>query len=78
MKTSHHSITAHALVILTEMNSMPQNRSHLLVKLSFAETLEKISTSITEEAWLYNQYTLNISLYYLHFLSYYLFLYIFS
>ena len=42
------------------------------------ENLEKISTSITEKTWLYNQYALNISLYYLHFLSYYLFLYIFS
>lgn len=57
---------------------MPQNRSHLLVKLPLAETLEKISTSITEKTWLYNQYALNISLYYLHFLPYYLFLYIFS
>ena len=64
MQASHYAIAAHRLVVLAEVNTMPQDWSYFLFKLPLAETLEKITTSISEKTWLYNQYTLNISLYY--------------
>ena len=55
VQTSHHAIAAHALIILAEVNTMSQDWGYLLFELSFAETLEEMATSITEEAWLKNE-----------------------
>ena len=54
VQASHHAIAAHRLVVLAEMNTVPQDRRDLLFKLSLAEALEEVATSVTEEAWLYN------------------------
>ena len=45
---------------------MPQDWGNLFFKLSLAEALEEVATSITEEAWLYNEYAFNISFDYIH------------
>ena len=66
MQTSHHAIAAHRLVILAEVNMVSQDWGNLLFKLSLAETLEEVATSVTEEAWLYNEYAFNISFDYIH------------
>ena len=39
---------------------MSQDWGNLLFKLSLAEALEEVATSITEEAWLYNENAFNI------------------
>ena len=52
MQASHHAIAAHRLVVLAEVNTVPQDWGNLFFKLSLAETLEEAATSITEEAWL--------------------------
>ena len=66
VQTSHHAIAAHALIILAKMNTMSQNWGNLLFKLSFAEALEEISSSIAEEAWLYNENAINFCFNYIH------------
>ena len=66
MQASHYAITAHRLVVLAEVNTMSQNWGYLFFKLSLAETLEEVATSITEEAWLYNEYAFYICFYYIH------------
>ena len=76
MQASHDTIAAHRLVVLAEVNTVSQDWGNLFFKLSLAETLEEIATSITEEAWLYNEYAFNICFDYIHcfcfnFCSYY-------
>ena len=66
VQTSHHAIAAHALIILAEVNTMSQDWGYLLFKLSLAEALEEVATSITEEAWLYNEDAFNFCFYYIH------------
>ena len=61
MQTTHYAIATHRLVILAEVNTVSQNRRDLLFKLSLAKALEEVATSVTEEAWLYNEYAFNIS-----------------
>ena len=46
---------------------MSQDWDNLLFKLSLAEALEEVATSITEEAWLYNEYAIYISFDYIHY-----------
>ena len=58
MQASHYTIATHALIILAEVNTVTQDRRDLLFKLSLAEALEEIATSITKEAWLYNEYAI--------------------
>ena len=67
---SHYAIATHRLIVLAEVNTVSQDRRDLLFKLSLAETLEEVATSITEEAWLYNEYAFNISFDYIHCCSY--------
>ena len=66
MQASHHAIAAHRLVVLAEVNTMSQDWGYLLFKLSLAEALEEVATSITEEAWLYNENAINFCFYYIH------------
>lgn len=66
MQASHHAIAAHRLVVLAEVNTMSQDWDNLLFKLSLAETLEEVATSITEKARLYNEYAIYIGLDYIH------------
>ena len=66
MQATHHAIAAHWLVVLAEVNTVSQDRSYLFFKLSLAETFEEVATSITEEAWLYNENAFNICFDYIH------------
>ena len=66
VQTSHYAITTHRLVVLAEMNTVSQDWGNLFFKLSLAETLEEVATSVTEEAWLYNEDTFNIGFDYIH------------
>ena len=66
VQTSHHAIAAHRLVVLAEVNTVSQDWGYLFFKLSLAEALEEVATSITEEAWLYNEYAFNICFNYIH------------
>ena len=56
VQASHHAIAAHRLVVLAEVNTVSQDSGNLLIKLSLAEALEEVATSVAEEAWLYNEY----------------------
>ena len=42
-------------LVLAEVYTVPQDWGNLFFKLSLAETHEEVATSITEEAWLYNE-----------------------
>ena len=70
MQASHYAIATHGLVVLAEVNTMPQDRRNLIFKLSLAEALEEVATSITEEAWLYNENAFNICFDYIHCFTY--------
>ena len=69
VQTSHNAITTHRLVVLAEVNTVTQDWGYLLFKLSLAEALEEVATSISEEAWLYNEHAINICFYDIHFVS---------
>lgn len=66
VQATHDAIAAHGLIVLAEVNTMSQNWGNLLFKLSLAEALEEVTSSITEEAWLNNEYTFNICFDYIH------------
>ena len=68
VQASHYAITAHRLVVLAEVNTVSQDWGNFLFKLSLAEALKEVATSITEEAWLYNEYAFNICFDYIHLL----------
>ena len=63
VQASHYAIATHRLVVLAEVNTMSQDWGNLLFKLSLAEALEEVATRVAEEAWLYNEYAINICLY---------------
>ena len=60
VQASHHTIAAHRLVVLAEVNTVSQDWGNHLFKLSLAKALEEVASSITEEAWLYNEYALSL------------------
>ena len=45
---------------MTEVNTVSLDSGNLLFKLSLAEALEKVATSVAEEAWLNNEHAINI------------------
>ena len=59
MQASHYAITAHRLIVLAKVYTVSQDWGNLLFKLSLAEALEEVATSITEEGWLNNENALN-------------------
>lgn len=66
MQTTHHTIRTHALIVLAELHLVAYQWLHLLFKLTFAEALEEVTTSITKEAWFNHKHALYICLYYVH------------
>ena len=66
VQASHHAIAAHRLVVLAEVNTVPQDWGNLLFKLSLAEALEEVATRVAEEAWLYNENAIYIGFDYIH------------
>ena len=66
VQASHDAIAAHRLVVLAEVNTVSQDWGYFLFKLSLAETLEEVATSITKEAWLNNEYAIYIGFDYIH------------
>ena len=70
MQATHHTITTHALVVLAELHLVANQWLYLLLKLTFAETLEEIATSISKKVRLNNEHAFNISLYYSHFINF--------
>ena len=70
MQTTHHTIRTHALIVLAELHLVAHQWLYLLFKLTLAETLEEIATSISKKARLNNEHAFNISLYYFHFINY--------
>ena len=68
MKSAHHAIGRHTLVVLAEMNRMTQYRSHLLVKFTLRKTLEEIATGILEDARLNDEHAFYICFDYFHIL----------
>ena len=69
MQASHYTITAHTLVVLAELHLVANQWLHLLFKLTLAEALEEIATSISKQARLNDEYAFNICLYYFHFIN---------
>ena len=67
MEATHHTITAHALVVLAELHLVAHQWLNLLFKLSLAKALEEIATSISKQLRLNDEYAFNICLYYFHF-----------
>ena len=66
MQTTHHTIRTHALIVLAELHLVAYQWLHLLFKLTFAEALEEIATSISKQARLNDEYAFYICLYYVH------------
>ncbi len=69
MQTTHHTIRTHALIVLAELHLVAHQWLNLLFKLSLAEALEEIATSISKQARLNNEHAFYICLYYFHFIN---------
>ena len=52
LQTSHHAITTHTLIVLAEVYLVSKYWSYFLIELSFAETLEEVTTSKTYPSFL--------------------------
>lgn len=70
MQATHYTIRTHALVVLAELHLVAHQWLYLLFKLSLARALEEIATSISKKARLNDEYTFNISLYYVHYINF--------
>ena len=70
MQATHHTITAHALVVLAELYLVANQWLHLLFKLTLAEALKEVTTSISKQARHNDEYAFNICLYYVHYINY--------
>ena len=68
MQATHHTIRTHALIVLAELYLVAHQWLHLLFKLTLAEALKEIASSISKQARLNDEYAFNICLYYFHFL----------
>ena len=75
MQATHHTIGAHALVVLAELHLVAYQWLYFLFKLTLSEALKEIATSISKQARLNNEYAINICLYYVHFINYNWFVY---
>ena len=70
MQATHHTITAHALVVLAELHLVAHQWLYFLFKLTLAKALEEIATSISKQARHNDEYAFNICLYYVHYINY--------
>lgn len=69
MQATHYAIRTHTLIVLAELHLVANQWLYLLLKLSFAEALEEIATSISKQARLYDEHAFDICLYYIHILT---------
>ena len=70
MQTTHYTITAHTLIVLAELHLVAHQWLNLLFKLTLAEALKEVTTSISKQARLNDEYAFNICLYYVHYINY--------
>ena len=70
MQTTHHTIRAHALIVLVELHLVAYQWLYFLFKLSLAKVFKEIATSISKQARLNDEHAFNISLYYFHFINF--------
>ena len=70
MQATHHTIRTHALIVLAELHLVAPQWLYLLFKITLAEALEEIATSISKQLRLNDEYALNISLYYVHYINF--------
>ena len=56
--------------IPSESSSIEIPPSGLLFKLTLTEALKEIATGISKQAWLNEEYAVNICLYYVHYINY--------
>lgn len=68
MQTTHHTIRAHALIVLAELHLVAYQWLYFLFKLSLAKVFKEIATSISKQARLNDEHAIDISLYYFHFM----------
>ena len=68
MQTTHHTIRTHTLVVLAELHLVAHQWLYFLFKLTLAKALEEIATSISKKARLNDEYALNITFYYFHYI----------
>ena len=66
MQTTHHTIRTHALIVLAELHLVTYQWLYFLFKLSLAKAFKEITTSISKQARLNDEYALNISIDYIH------------
>ena len=70
MQATHHTITAHALIVLAKLHLVAHQWLYFLFKLSLAIAFKEIATSISKKARLNNEHAFNISLYYVHYINF--------
>ena len=66
MKTTHHTVWWHRLVVLHEVDTVPKDGRYFLVKLSLRETLKEIAAGVFEYAGLNDEHAGDICLYNFH------------
>lgn len=70
IQTTHHTIRAHALIVLAELHLVAYQWLYFLFKLTFTKALEELASSISKQARLNDKHAFNISLYYVHYINF--------
>ena len=63
MQATHYTIRTHTLIVLAELYLVAHQWLYLLFKLSLAEALEEVTTSISKKARLNNEHAFNICIF---------------
>ena len=66
VQASHHTIAAHRLVVLHEVDTMPKDGRYLLIEFSLREALEEIASGVFEDARLNDEHARDGCLYDVH------------
>lgn len=66
MQATHYTIRTHTLIVLAELHLVTYQWLYFLFKLSLAKAFKEITTSISKQARLKDEYAIYICLYYAH------------
>lgn len=66
LQATHYTIRTHTLIVLAGLHLVTYQWLYFLFKLSLAKAFKEITTSISKQARLKDEYTIYICLYYVH------------
>ena len=66
MKTSHHAVWWHRLIVLHKVDTVPKNGRYFLIELSLWEALKEVAAGVFEDTGLNDEHAVYWCFYYFH------------